>query len=249
MSEREKNMNTDSSTMHQTDRKVSAFSMMLRRIGQVFGNLALIGIILFAASGRLDWVWAWVYIGAGVVTLIINAIILLPRRPDLVAERAEIKGNAKLWDYLLTRILLVVGLAVFLVAGLDERFGWTPPYSAAIRIGALIVIMLAQLLFVWAMVSNKFFSKVVRIQIERGHHVESGGPYRYIRHPGYLANIISMLAVALLLGSLWALIPAGVSGVLFVVRTGLEDRTLRAELEGYKEYARQTRYRLIPGVW
>jgi protein-S-isoprenylcysteine O-methyltransferase Ste14 len=242
-------MNTDSSVARQAGAKSFARNALLKRVVQVLGNLAVIAIILFVVSGRLDWVWAWVYIGAGLAVLLVNAIILLPRRPELVAERAEIKANVKLWDYLLTRILLVVGLTVFLVAALDERFGWTPPYSAAIHIAALVVMILAQLLFVWAMVSNKFFSRVVRIQIERGHHVETGGPYRYVRHPGYLANMISMLAVALVLGSLWALIPAGVSGVLFVVRTGLEDRTLRAELDGYKEYAQQTRYRLIPGLW
>ena len=242
-------MNVNTSSVNQPDQKAPPLGLILKRLVQVFGSFVLIGVVLFVASGRLDWLWAWVYMGAGLVTLILNAIILLPRRPDLVAERAEIRANAKLWDYLLTRILLVVGLVVFLVAGLDKRFGWTPPYSVAIHMVALVIMMLAQLLFTWAMASNRFFSRIVRIQFERGHQVESGGPYRYIRHPAYCANIVSMLAAALLLGSLWALIPAGVSGVLFVVRTGLEDRTLRAELEGYKEYAQRTRYRLVPGVW
>jgi protein-S-isoprenylcysteine O-methyltransferase Ste14 len=101
----------------------------------------------------------------------------------------------------------------------------------------------------WAMLENRFFSGYVRIQTDRGHMVVSNGPYRSIRHPGYLGGIVTWLAAPLALGSLWALIPAGAVVVAYVIRTALEDRTLQAELDGYKEYARQTRYRLVPGVW
>jgi protein-S-isoprenylcysteine O-methyltransferase Ste14 len=97
--------------------------------------------------------------------------------------------------------------------------------------------------------SNKFFSATVRIQKERGHTVVTGGPYQYIRHPGYAGGVMSDLATPVMLGSLWALIPAVLTGCLLVVRTALEDKTLKNELIGYKEYARQVRYRLLPGVW
>ncbi len=89
----------------------------------------------------------------------------------------------------------------------------------------------------------------MRIQKERGHTVVTDGPYQYVRHPGYAGTIVTMLAMALALGSLWALILSGLSALLMVIRTALEDRTLREELSGYPEYARQTRYRLLPGVW
>jgi protein-S-isoprenylcysteine O-methyltransferase Ste14 len=98
-------------------------------------------------------------------------------------------------------------------------------------------------------VANRFFSGHVRIQKERGHTVQTGGPYRFVRHPGYVSSIVSYFSYALMLGSLWALIPAALSGSLFVVRTALEDRTLQDELAGYQAYTRQTRYRLIPGIW
>ena len=99
------------------------------------------------------------------------------------------------------------------------------------------------------MAANAFFSMVVRIQEDRGHAVATGGPYRYVRHPGYVGMMLSLLGTPLLLGSLWALVPAGLATCLYVVRTALEDRTLQEELEGYKDYAGQVRRRLLPGVW
>jgi protein-S-isoprenylcysteine O-methyltransferase Ste14 len=104
-------------------------------------------------------------------------------------------------------------------------------------------------LFLWAMASNAFFAEGVRIQTDRGHTVSTGGPYRYVRHPAYTGAIISLVAAPLLLGSPWALIPAVAAAALYVARTYMEDKTLMEELPGYKEYARQTRYRLLPGVW
>jgi protein-S-isoprenylcysteine O-methyltransferase Ste14 len=109
--------------------------------------------------------------------------------------------------------------------------------------------MAGMLLVSWAMASNKFFSTTVRIQDDRGQTVTSSGPYRLVRHPGYVGFLVSNLATPLLLGSLWALIPAVVLEALVVVRTALEDRTLQAELGGYRDYARRVRYRLLPGVW
>jgi protein-S-isoprenylcysteine O-methyltransferase Ste14 len=99
------------------------------------------------------------------------------------------------------------------------------------------------------MVANKFFSGVVRIQKERGHHVVSEGPYRIVRHPGYVGGVVAVIATPLLLGSLWGLISAAVYAAFVVLRTALEDRTLHEELPGYREYAQRTRYRLLPGVW
>ena len=102
---------------------------------------------------------------------------------------------------------------------------------------------------VWATASNPFFSQIFRLQRERGHSVASGGPYRLVRHPGYLGSILFELAVPIMLGSWWALIAGGLSAGLFLLRTGLEDRTLQAELEGYREYAGRVRSRLVPGIW
>ena len=99
------------------------------------------------------------------------------------------------------------------------------------------------------MASNKYFSTAVRIQMDRGHNVAASGPYSYIRHPGYTGYTVSFLGMALALGSLWAIIPAGLIACLLVVRTALEDRTLQDELPGYKDYARRVRYRLLTRIW
>jgi protein-S-isoprenylcysteine O-methyltransferase Ste14 len=140
-------------------------------------------------------------------------------------------------------------LLIWIVAGLDERYGWSPQISLWLQVVAIIVAVLGSALATWAMLSNTFFSGTVRIQKERGHTVASGGPYRYVRHPGYVAGILFDVATPLILGSLWALVPAGLTVCAFVVRTALEDRTLQEELAGYREYAQQVRYRLLPGVW
>jgi protein-S-isoprenylcysteine O-methyltransferase Ste14 len=108
---------------------------------------------------------------------------------------------------------------------------------------------MGSLLSTWAAGVNRFYSRFVRIQTERGHAVISDGPYRYLRHPGYLGQILFSLASALALGSLWALIPGSLFALLLVVRTGLEDRTLLEELEGYRDYRQRVRHRLIPYLW
>ena len=99
------------------------------------------------------------------------------------------------------------------------------------------------------MISNIYFSTAVRIQYDRGHHGSIGGPYRFMRHPGYVGMIIYLLATPLILGSIWAFIPASLTGILFIIRTAFEDNTLKNKPEGYKEYAERVKYRLIPGIW
>ncbi|MGD8737018.1 MAG: isoprenylcysteine carboxylmethyltransferase family protein, partial [Anaerolineae bacterium] len=97
--------------------------------------------------------------------------------------------------------------------------------------------------------ANQHFYGVFHIDRERGHEVATAGPYRMVRHPGYLGALAFDLAVAIVLGSLWALIPAALVGVAIVTRTKVEDRALQAELDGYEAYAQQTRFRLVPGIW
>lgn len=104
-------------------------------------------------------------------------------------------------------------------------------------------------IIVWAMGANAFFSPLVRIQKERGHTVAAGGPYRVIRHPGYLGAMLFSISVPLMLGSWWAVIPGLASVVLYIVRTSLEDQTLQDELSGYREFSERVKFRLIPGLW
>ena len=144
---------------------------------------------------------------------------------------------------------LSVGFLLVIVAGLDHRFGWSPVFPLWLIVLGFFLISLGYALAVWALVENRFFSSVVRIQTDRGHVVCDSSPYRIVRHPGYAGNILPLLGIVLALGSLWTLIPAAVALVIAVIRTALEDRTLQEELPGYQEYARRVRYRLFPGIY
>ena len=207
----------------------------------------VIAAALFISAGRLDWWTAWIYLGVMIVHMVITIILI---DPDLIEERTKIKKDAKKWDKILVPLMVWVGpLGALIVAGLDMRHGWTQPLSLTPQILGIVLIVSGNALGEWAMVKNRFFSAVVRIQKDRGHRVITDGPYHYIRHPGYVAGITGALGTPLLLGSLWAYIPMGFMFVIVVIRTALEDRTLHNELEGYREYALRTRYRLFPGLW
>lgn len=204
---------------------------------------------MFGAAGRLDWVSGWAYVGLYVLTSIVGAALVASRQPDLVDERAEAPEDAKTWDrWLSTILILLMLLGVPLVAALDARFRWTD-VPLGLQIDGALVFVLGFALGMWAAASNPFYSRVVRIQRDRGHQVATEGPYRFVRHPGYVGSILNMVGMSLLLDSLWALALSGVSIVLLVLRTHLEDRTLQQELDGYSAYARVVRYRLLPGVW
>jgi protein-S-isoprenylcysteine O-methyltransferase Ste14 len=212
-------------------------------------GLVVMGAALFWSAGRVDWwnAWAALAVMAGWSTA--TAVVILRTNPGLLAERLGPRKGAKPWDTAIMSILGLTQLVRYILAGLDQRFGWTSGIPLAVQIGALIVCVLGYALFEWATASNKFFSQIVRIQSERGHVVVSGGPYQYVRHPAYCGAIFFELAVPILLAS-WETFITGVLGaVLLILRTALEDKTLQAELAGYAAYARQVRYRLLPGVW
>jgi protein-S-isoprenylcysteine O-methyltransferase Ste14 len=169
-----------------------------------------------------------------------------------MAERQSIVNvrNAKAWDKVLAPLMaLSVSFPLVIVAGLDQRFDWSPVFPLWLIVLGFILILFGYAFAVWALVENRFFSSVVRIQADRGHVVCDSGPYRIVRHPGYAGNILPLLGIVLALGSVWTIIPAVVALMIAVIRTALEDRTLREELPGYPEYTRRVRYRLIPGTY
>jgi len=212
----------------------------------------LVPLVLFAAAGRFDWWQAWVYTLLTVAISLVSRYILYLKHPELIAERARFTESQgiKSWDKSIVVLIAIVGpLAFMIVAGLDKRYGWSPEVTLPVQLGALVIFLLGYVFSTWALVVNKYFSSVVRIQAERGHTVVTAGPYRFMRHPGYSGGIVAWLVSPLLLGALWSFIPVALVIVLYIVRTALEDRTLQAELPGYTDYAQRTRYRLFPGVW
>jgi len=212
----------------------------------------LLPAVLFIAAGRLNWVWAWVYVGIVVFFTLVSRIAVMRTNPDLLAERAQSldREDVRGWDRLILFFLLLVGpLAMMIVAGLDERFGWSPQIPLTPRLVALAIMVLGYTVGTWAMAVNRYYSAVVRIQKDRGQTVITDGPYRFVRHPSYATGNVASLMIPILLGSLWALIPCGLVVLGTIIRTALEDKTLLEELDGYKEYAARVRYRLLPGIW
>jgi protein-S-isoprenylcysteine O-methyltransferase Ste14 len=136
-----------------------------------------------------------------------------------------------------------------LVAGLEARFDLSPMLDFPLKVLALVIILAGYALRAYALIENRFFSGMVRIQNERGHHLVASGPYLWMRHPGYAGSLLVYLVAPAFLDSVWAYLPAVFLLIILVIRTSLEDRFLQDQLPGYQEYASRVRYRLVPGVW
>jgi protein-S-isoprenylcysteine O-methyltransferase Ste14 len=220
-------------------------------IVKALAGLPFFAAILFLSAGRWDWGWGWVFIGLFAIAAIVHVLVLIPN-PALLAERSKglREEGAPTWDKFITGFAAgLLPMIAWIMAGLDVRFGWSAQMSLALHLGGTAVFALGWAIILWATASNAFFSTTVRIQKERGHTVQTDGPYRFVRHPGYVGALLYQLATPFLLGSWWALLPMILTVPLFIVRTALEDKMLHAELDGYREYATRVRYRLLPGGW
>lgn len=212
----------------------------------------LLPAIMFLIAWTVNWPGAWALLALGLAGTVISRVLVALKYPDLIQERGRYREHedTKAWDKKLVPVVAIYGpFLVWVVAGLDRRWGWSAAPAPWLQWVALVGIALGYALGIWAMLVNRFFAAVVRIQTDRGHTVVTGGPYRWMRHPAYASTLVVYLLIPVLLGTWWAYVPAALIIVALVVRTALEDRTLRAELPGYEAYTQQTRYRLVPGVW
>ncbi len=223
---------------------------ILTRVGQVLIGALLIGVLLFLGAGRLDWTMGWVYIGLQFFGLLINAIILFVKSPDLIAARAKLVGEeTPMYEKVFTAVYTVSLLSIMIVSGLDAgRFGWSS-VPAWVTILGIALFIFGWFFSLWAMVVNKHFESTIRIQVDRGHKTISSGPYAIMRHPGYVGLILYFGASPMVLGSWWGLIPSGILVISFIIRTYFEDQTLLRDLPDYAGYAQKVRYRLLPGIW
>jgi protein-S-isoprenylcysteine O-methyltransferase Ste14 len=218
-----------------------------RRLLGWAATVAVSGLLLFGGAGRWDLPWFRARLGTFAVGLLVVALVLVID-PDLVHERRRPGPGGK--DRITLIVLRLFALASLIVAVLDAgREDWSPPFPAAVHLLGLSMFAGGHLLTIWSMRENRFFSSVVRIQSERGHHVIRSGPYAYIRHPGYAGMMVTFPGVALTLGSFWALIPAGLYALTVMRRMLVVDRFLRLNLEGHVDYRSVCRTRLMPYVW
>jgi protein-S-isoprenylcysteine O-methyltransferase Ste14 len=206
-------------------------------------------ILMLLIAGRWNYWQAWVFMGVTMMVLVVNLLTML-RDPDFISERLAPGEGQKKWDKLYFAITTPLYLVTLILGGLDAgRFHWSPNFSWWVYAITLLVYLLGWGIFQWAKTTNRYFSSVVRIQTDRSQAVCREGPYKIVRHPGYVGGMIFTILTPILLGSLWGLIPQGIAIILMVIRTKLEDDTLQRELPGYTDYVEKVKYRLLPGVW
>jgi protein-S-isoprenylcysteine O-methyltransferase Ste14 len=228
---------------------MSAMSI-LRVYGQWILVTVLLAVLLFALAGRMDLPMFWAYIVIHSGAQLAMALLVFRRNRDLLEERQNPGVGAKAWDRVLLWMYGLSIIALFVVAGLDVgRLHWSDTMPLWGQVVALLGFALSFAFIIWAMMVNDFYSRIVRIQGDRGQYVVTQGPYRFVRHPSYIGSILIWICAAPALGSWLALAPAALIVATLVVRTSLEDCTLQMELDGYSEYAQWVRYRLLPGVW
>jgi len=210
--------------------------------------LALLALV-FLPVGRLDWSPGWFFIVFVVVSYVASALVLWRANPVIYRARSRFQPGTERWDRILLALMLPAMIAEIPLATLDAgRMLWSAvPFPIVILGYFLLGAGIA--LGTWAQAVNRFFEPGVRLQRERGQHVISSGPYAIVRHPGYVSALMVFVGIALALASWWALIPAACAGAILIVRTSWEDALLHAELDGYADYARRTRFRLLPGLW
>jgi len=219
--------------------------MMIRS----FISIIAIGVAIFALAGRLDYWQGWLFFSI-LLIFMTGFGVFFTKKQDLMQERVGLGSGVKWWDKIFFAIHVPLSFSVSLLAALDAgRFHWSPQLPIVLYPVTFVLILAGCCIIYWAMWTNNFFSSRVRIQTDRGHYVVTEGPYHYVRHPGYVGLIIFMPALALLLGSIYALIPAAIDIFLLIIRTYLEDITLQKELPGYTDYTKQVRFRLIPCIW
>jgi protein-S-isoprenylcysteine O-methyltransferase Ste14 len=219
-----------------------------RRLVTVFGMVGLFAALLFISAGSLRWWNAWAYLGLYLAGVLIGGLYVARVNPATINERGRKSEKTKPFDKLFGVLTVPLHLSIFVIAGLDFRFGWTtlPLWSQIIGFVGMLPGFIVPY---WVMLVNAYAATTVRVETDRGQHVITTGPYRTVRHPLYSATLLSYLFSPLAFDSWWVAVPVALLIGLFVWRTAREDKTLLAELPGYADYAQQTRYRLVPGIW
>jgi protein-S-isoprenylcysteine O-methyltransferase Ste14 len=214
-------------------------------LGRLVGAfVVLLGVFLLPAGTWAYWE-AWVYMAVLFTPMTLVLAYLLARDPDLLERRMRTKEK-EAEQGLVIKLGSLLYLLIFLLPGLDRRFGWSDVPVAAVIV-ADVFFLLGYGLFVLVLRENSYASRVV--EVEEGQRVITTGPYAIVRHPMYVAVILMFVSTPVALGSWWAVLPGLLLIPLLALRIRNEEQVLSRELEGYSGYMQVTRYRLAPGVW
>ena len=208
-------------------------------------GIVAVGALVFVPAGTIHYCGAWRLLGVLFIPMFIFGLAARICSPDLLARRLQAKEERTQQGALvkLSGLIFVVG---FVVAGLDFRFGWSKVSETAVW-SASGVFLFGYLLYAEVMRENEWLSRT--IEVSKGQKVIDSGLYGVVRHPMYLATVLMFLSIPIILGSWWAVIPF--AGYLPVIATRAvdEERFLAVELEGYADYCRRVRWRIVPFVW
>ncbi len=250
MNENDNTSELRGSSAQDTPRRMSKF--IGQRVRQNALSLSSLGVLFFVVAGTLKILGFWIYAGTVLIYQIVSLLILVPRYPayvELARVRKVQRTDAKKWDKLIIRILLVTAFLMYGLAAFDlgrAHLGILPLWIAPLGI---LFYAAGSALNQWAMIYNPHFEKEVRIQSDRAHQVITAGPYRIVRHPGYFGSLLGYISFPIILGSALAFIGTTLCIGGTIVRTYLEDQTLCRELDGYRAYTQTVPHRLIPFVW
>ncbi|HTK08704.1 MAG TPA: isoprenylcysteine carboxylmethyltransferase family protein [Ktedonobacteraceae bacterium] len=219
-------------------------------IAQLIYLVLFLSLPLFLAAGTIVWAPAWIFLLLFLSFTFAITLWLFKHNPDLLKERMTItRADQETWDKIGSALLFVIFLAWLILMPLDAvRFHWSQIPIWLQIVGAIVLVCSFPLFFA-TFRANSYLSPMVRIQQDRGQTVISTGPYHYVRHPMYAAALLFLLGIPLLLGSVAGLLMVLLFIVMIAIRATLEERTLRQELQGYDDYMKQVKYRLIPYVW
>ena len=226
-------------------------ALLAKALLEVFGEFAVFAALLFVCAGTLLWPAGWAFMALFFGFALAIVLWLARKEPELLAERmsSPMQSGQPLWDKVFVVAVMVLFVAWLILMPLDAvRFGYSEVPGWLQIFGALGVVLSFYIMFL-TFRENAYLAMVVKVQQERGQSVVSTGPYRYVRHPMYASTLLFFPGSALLLGSWWGLMFCTVLLGLLVWRIPLEERMLENGLDGYDEYERNVRYRLIPHVW
>jgi len=217
---------------------------------------SIISILIFFAlipiiSGDWRWIEGWIFTAWFIIRYSTITVYLYYKDPALLAERSKPQtGGQKGWDKYACNMIMAGYFIWFIIMPLDaKRFAWSPAFPLWLKIIGGTELLMALFFMFRAVADNTFTSTVVRIQTERNQRVVSTGIYAFVRHPMYLAGMLMLTGAPLLLSSKYGFLTGIIIALIFAARIIGEEKMLTAELDGYSDYKKKVKYRLIPFIW